>query len=91
MTCEPREASDQDVALIVGGVGPASVRVAPRCAHETACGSGSQPGILNSLESRNRQAIGAKLPYTEFLPMLNRAHIHDLATGRDAHSCRQAR
>ena len=78
-------------------------------------------GILDSLEARNRQAIGSKLAYTEFLalligdevarreqkkfslrlrraqfrttktleqfdferlPQLNRALVHDLATGR---------
>ena len=81
-------------------------------------------GILDSLEARNREAIGAKLAYTEFLallisdevarreqkkfssrlrraqfrttktldqfdferlPSLNRALIHDLATGRYLH------
>ncbi len=81
-------------------------------------------GILDSLEARNREAIGAKLAYTEFLallisdevarreqkkfssrlrraqfrttktldqfdferlPSLNRALVHDLATGRYLH------
>src|SRR3990167_254360 len=81
-------------------------------------------GILDSLEARNRQAIEAKLAYTEFLallvsdevarreqkkfssrlrraqfrtsktieqfeferlPQLNRALVHDLATGRYLH------
>ena len=81
-------------------------------------------GILDSLEARNRQAIDAKLAYTEFLamligdeiarreqkkfslrlrratfratktleqfdfdrlPQLNRAQVHDLATGRYLH------
>lgn len=83
-------------------------------------------GILDSLEARNRQAIDAKLAYTEFLAMLigdeiarrdqkkfstrlrraqfrstktfeqfdfdrlpglNRALVHDLATGRYVHEC----